>query len=329
VSNKALRCKVHIQNKGWSEWVQEGRLVGTVGEFLRLEAVILEGVDEYRVHVQDLGWSEWVKEGEVAGTEGKGLRIEAIEIKGDNVNYQVHVENFGWLDWARDGETAGTVGCGLRVEAIRIVRSAEPFSVDDSRSHFEQAPAPIVIPDPVQPVHGNKQGKVYIAPGHGTQTNGVWDSGCVDGEYTEAELMLNVARVAVEMLRKWGVIVVSEADSGNDKNMVYSVDSANEAGVDVYVSLHCDYNLAPSGTLPIIYPGSEEGARLANCINSSVMALMGLGSRGVMQRDDYEVSYTDMPACIFELGSISRDILKLVDSRSFGIAIAQGIYDYL
>ncbi len=36
---------------------------------------------EYRVHIQNIGWSEWVEEGKVAGTEGMSLRIEAIEAK--------------------------------------------------------------------------------------------------------------------------------------------------------------------------------------------------------------------------------------------------------
>jgi copper chaperone CopZ len=34
---------------------------------LRLEAIIIEGVDSYRVHVQDKGWSEWAK-----AADGKG-----------------------------------------------------------------------------------------------------------------------------------------------------------------------------------------------------------------------------------------------------------------
>jgi len=159
-----LRYKVHVQNKSWTDWLQEGRFAGTTREGLRLEAIIIEGVDQYRVHIQNKGWTEWVKSGEVAGTEGEGLRIEAIEIKGDQVNYQVHVQNVGWMDWARDGETAGTEGGGLRIEAIRLLRSVEPIAVDDNRSHFEIAPAPIPVPVAAAPVqqHGKKSAHVYI-----------------------------------------------------------------------------------------------------------------------------------------------------------------------
>ena len=35
----------------------------------------------YRVHVQNLGWMDWVENGETAGTTGQSLRLEAIEVK--------------------------------------------------------------------------------------------------------------------------------------------------------------------------------------------------------------------------------------------------------
>ena len=330
MSDKPLRYKVHIQNKGWTDWFQEGSLAGTVGESLQLEAIVIEGVDEYRVHIEGLGWSEWYKEGKVAGTTGKNLRIEAIEIRGTDVNYQVHVQNVGWLNWARNGETSGTESKSLRVEAVRIVKSANSLTIDNLSSHLSPAPQPVpVAPSaPAAPAQqGTKSGHVYVAPGHGVQTDGVWDCGCTDGDYTEADLMQNIAVVVARNLRDWGIEVTTEADTGNDKNMVYSVAAANEVGADLYISLHCDYNLAPSGTYPIVYPGSGDGINFATAVNNSVMAVMGIGTRGILQRDDYEVSYTDMPACIFETGSICRDINKLLDVEKYGYAVAQGIYD--
>ena len=44
-----MRYKVHIQDKGWSVFFEEGRFAGTVGESKRIEAIVIEGVDEYRV----------------------------------------------------------------------------------------------------------------------------------------------------------------------------------------------------------------------------------------------------------------------------------------
>lgn len=326
-----LRYKVHVQDKGWSLWFEEGRFAGTVGESKRIEAIVIEGVDEYRVHIQDKGWGPWVKAGEIAGTVGEGKRIEAIEIKGTNVNYKVHVQDIGWMDWARDGEMAGTEGGGLRVEAIQILTSAEPLSVDTKDSSLKIAPKPIPIPvpdpKPVTPPKAKKSGKVYFAVGHGISSNGAWDCGCVDGNFTEADLMLAIGKVAVRELRDYGFNVNSDADTNNDMNIAACVAEANSWGADVYVSLHCDYNLAPSGLLPIIYPGSNDGMNLANSLIAAVQAANGLGVRGIIQRDDWEVADTQMTACIFETGSIRYDIGKLLDAETYGKAVAQGIYN--
>ena len=324
-----MRIKVHVENEGWLGWFEEGRFAGTTGKSQRLEAVIIEGVDEYRVHVQDQGWGPWVKSGEVAGTEGQGLRIEAIEIKGEHVNYRVHVQDYGWLDWARDGEMSGTTGGGKRVEAIQLLKSAESLAVDNALSGINIAPAPAPVPDPTPaaPAQGKKSGKIYLAVGHGISSNGSWYCGCVDGNYTEADLMLAIGKEAVAKLRNMGFTVMSDADTDNDKNIAACVAEANNWGADVYVSLHCDYNLAPSGTLPIVYPGSTAGIRLANCLIASAKARLGLGTRGIIQRDDWEVSDTEAVACIFETGGIRPDIALLTNAAAFGEVVAQGIYD--
>ena len=324
-----MRYKVHIQDKGWSVFFEEGRFAGTVGESKRIEAIVIEGVDDYRVHVENIGWMPWVKSGEVAGTVGKGKRIEAIQIKGENVNYKVHVQDIGWMDWARDGETAGTEGGGLRVEAIQILTSVDPLDVDTKDASLKIAPKPIPVPDPVQPTpaKAKKSGKIYLAVGHGISSNGSWDSGCVDGNYTEADLMLPIGKVVVRELRNYGFDVNSDADTNNDMNIAACVAEANAWGADAYISLHCDYNLATSGLLPIIYPGSEGGMNLANNIVAAVSAATGLKLKGIIQRDDWEVADTNMTACIFETGSIRYDIGKLLDAETYGKAVALGIYN--
>lgn len=80
---------------------------------------------KYMVHVQDKGWMDWVKNGELAGVLNKGLKIEAIRIKLEGLNeytveYRVHVQDRGWTDWYIDGESAGTTGRNLKIEAIEI-----------------------------------------------------------------------------------------------------------------------------------------------------------------------------------------------------------------
>lgn len=36
---------------------------------------------EYQAHVQNIGWQDWVEEGKIAGTIGKGYRLEALRIR--------------------------------------------------------------------------------------------------------------------------------------------------------------------------------------------------------------------------------------------------------
>lgn len=117
-----LQIKAHIQDYGWSNWKQEGEVVGTVGEDKRIEAIILEGDVSYRVHVQDHGWTEWKNSGEIAGTVGESKQIEAIEIRSSEpLEVQEHIQDIGWLPVSRGTNIRiGTEGKGLRLEAFKV-----------------------------------------------------------------------------------------------------------------------------------------------------------------------------------------------------------------
>lgn len=164
---------------------------------------------------------------------------------------------------------------------------------------------------------------LYLAVGHGGN-----DPGTVDGANQEARLMQAIAGYAVTGLRKSGIEVLSDWDGGNAANLRETVADANAYGVDAYISLHCDYNQAPSGTLPIIYPGSTEGRRLAETVDAAYRKATGMPRRSLWETDHYEVAYTNMPACIFETGSIRADIDDLKNAKLCGNAIGQGLANY-
>ena len=169
----------------------------------------------------------------------------------------------------------------------------------------------------------------FIAWGHGIQTDGSPDCGCTYGDISEAELMGPITAALVAELRARGFVVGSDADTGNDRNMTYTVRDANNSGAEIYVSVHCDFYLAPSGTYPICHPDSPEGYRLAQCIDNAVRARIPITTRGILKRADYEVRATGMPAVIFETGSIRADLDILRDMAPFyGQAMAIGILDY-
>lgn len=130
-----IKYKTHVESIGWQDYVYNGKISGTSGQALRMEAISISlndtpysGSINYRAHVEGYGWMPFVKDGEIAGTEGEAKRLEAIEIKltGEiaehyDVYYRTHVEKIGWMNWAKNGEKSGTEGLSRRIEAIEIV----------------------------------------------------------------------------------------------------------------------------------------------------------------------------------------------------------------
>lgn len=178
--------------------------------------------------------------------------------------------------------------------------------------------------------------KVYsveLVCGHGKSTDGSWDSGCAYKGDTEAALMFPITQKAAYYLRTQNITVHTDVDTGenNNMNMIRSVQEANKKKVDVYVSLHCDWYKAPTGTLPLYV--SAEGKNLAIAINKRVMADTGITTRGVTKRTDlHELNATNMVACVYECGSIRYDKSKWDEAKeidTWGKAIAKGICDYL
>lgn len=125
--------RAYVKDTGWTSWVSDGDVVGTVGQARPMEAVqvalvkALERVSvRYQAHMQHIGWEGWVSDGETAGTPGRALRMEAVRIELDNapagcgISYQAHVKDLGWLDWVSDGALGGTTGQERRMEACRI-----------------------------------------------------------------------------------------------------------------------------------------------------------------------------------------------------------------
>ena len=170
---------------------------------------------------------------------------------------------------------------------------------------------------------------IAIQCGHGVSLDGSWDAGCVYGKYSEAELMLKITKAAVKYLRANGFNVISDADNGNNKNMIADVRWANQSGARIYISIHCDYSKAPSGVMPLYV--SSSGKRLAKCLNKAVKADLKMRSRGVQKRTDlWELNGTDMPACILETGAIKADLHILKNKAdTYGKAIAKGVCAYL
>lgn len=147
--NIDFNYRAHVQNYGWRPAVGDGDIAGSIGENLRMEALIINMTDDgknmvrYCAHIENYGWLGWQSSGNVAGSTNQGLRMEAVRIKLEpryankfDVYYRAHVQNGGWLGWAKNGEPAGTAGAGLRMEAIQIKLMPKGISFDRGGQAF-------------------------------------------------------------------------------------------------------------------------------------------------------------------------------------------------
>ena len=173
-----------------------------------------------------------------------------------------------------------------------------------------------------------KRKPVGVYVGHGTDLSGRFDSGCTYKGYTEAGLMKPITGSCVQYLRGSGVEVVTDWPD-NKINMIKQTQRSNSKDCRIHVAFHCDYDKAPSGTLPLYT--SDKGKKLAKLMNKHVMKEVGIKTRGIGYRTDlYELNCTDMPAVIFECGSIRYDLKTMrKKADAFGKGAAKGICEYL
>lgn len=180
----------------------------------------------------------------------------------------------------------------------------------------------------------DKKYSAAIYCGHGKSTDGSFDPGCVYDGMTEAALMLPITKAFVKYARYSGIKVFTDVDEGENNNMnaVKQIREANANKVDVFVSLHCDWKKAPTGTMPLYRKGSTKGKKLAECLNKYVEEMTGIGTRGVTARTDLgELNQTNMEACIFETGSIKADRKEWDTEKErdeYGKALAKGLCYY-
>ena len=146
VVTPSVEYSVHVQDKGWTDYVSDGTTAGTTGQSLQMEAIKIKvngmsGDVVYRTHVEDYGWMSNKSSGSISGTTGKNLQIEAIQIyltgkisESYDVYYRAHIADFGWLGWTKNGETAGSTECALQMEAIQIKLCPKNSSITTSQS---------------------------------------------------------------------------------------------------------------------------------------------------------------------------------------------------
>lgn len=173
--------------------------------------------------------------------------------------------------------------------------------------------------------------RVYVETGHGTGIDGTWDPGCLWNGYQEATLMIPISRATAKYLTAKGIYVYTDAYSGNDRNLRWTISRLQTLDVSVFLNIHCDCQEAPSGTMPLYRYSNQK--KLAACLNRGVRKYVNISSRGLRQRTDLTTlnnTTNKCVACLFETGSIKADNWNLrIRYDAYGKGLARGICDYL
>ncbi|MGE5390127.1 MAG: N-acetylmuramoyl-L-alanine amidase [Deltaproteobacteria bacterium] len=182
---------------------------------------------------------------------------------------------------------------------------------------------------------------VVLDPGHGGTAPG--SSGSF---LKEKDVNLAVALKVGDLLQQRGIKVEYTRTGDTTMSLSEEVEVGNAADATVFVSMHCNSsnNPGPSGTEtyfyapledPELYVQREERSRLANLIQSKMIARIGLVDRGVKDNQAfYVLNHTSMPSALVEMGFINNPeeekLLAQEETREqIAYAIADAIQEYL
>lgn len=176
--------------------------------------------------------------------------------------------------------------------------------------------------------------KVFINPGHAP--SGVPDPGAVNS-YNGLKEAIVVKHVG-DLVAKYLIAAGTDATVCQDDSLATVVNTANSMNADVFVSIHCNSaaNSAAEGTETFYFYSSEQGKKLASCIQSQLTNAMDTVDRGIKGARPgtnglYVLTNTDAVAVLVELAFISNqdDVILLTKNQDdFARAIARGITDY-
>ena len=175
---------------------------------------------------------------------------------------------------------------------------------------------------------------IYLDPGHGGT-----DEGCARNGVREKDINLAIALLVRERLIEQGYEVIMSREMDTYIAKEERVKEANEAGADIYISIHqnaTDEGNAVSG-MEVWYEEDDSGRdskRLAQLIRQQTLKSTGAAERELRGDADFHVTRnTSMPACLIETGFLSnaaeRKMLSLSEyQQKIADGIVQGISYY-
>lgn len=177
---------------------------------------------------------------------------------------------------------------------------------------------------------------ICIDPGHSGQP----DPGAIGpGGTRESDITWAVAQKLRDILSEDGYqcLLTRCGDDPRSDDLAYRVKLANDAAVDIFVSVHCNAAVSPQahGTETWHCAGCTASRGLAKRIQTELTAALGLTDRGIKTGQSlYVLLHTLMPAVLVELAFISNPAEEeMLRQESFqqqaACAIAAGVGKWL
>ncbi|WP_049752590.1 SH3 domain-containing protein [Candidatus Desulforudis audaxviator] len=184
------------------------------------------------------------------------------------------------------------------------------------------------------------QGRVIVLDaGHGGRDPGATGPTGV----REKDVVLAITLEAAQLLRQQGAEVILTRQSDVFVELLQRAEIANQAGADVFVSIHANANVDHSkhGTSTywwpypdVMTPGQIAAReRLAGALQTALLAGLGRNDLGLFQARFAVLRATNMPSALVEVAFISNPVEeRLLADPAFqnraAAAIAAGLQDY-
>lgn len=177
------------------------------------------------------------------------------------------------------------------------------------------------------PVDGRYSGfTVMLDPGHG----GV-ETGAYTGDTAEKEINLSIAYMLRDLLRAEGVNVLMTRDSDIYLTADERVALAQAQVPDLFLSIHCNAyedDTYVNGIETYYYPDDEPSSLWASYVQDTLIAASAASDRGVKEREQIVLHYTEMPSIMVELGFLTSTLEgTLLQSDTYQTLLAQALAD--
>lgn len=177
-----------------------------------------------------------------------------------------------------------------------------------------------------------KKVTVMVDAGHGGKDPGT-SSGMVD----EKDVVLVIAGMVESYLEEAGVTVEMSREEDIFIDKYDRAAMANEANVDLFVSIHCNFleeRTDISGVETYYMENAEDGLQLATMVHNQILSVTGANDMYVRPNDYVVIRETNMPAILVETGYLSNaeDVQRLSSQEyqsKMAYGIAAGILEYI